>query len=429
MPKREDEYWAGMKEPEKGRGLCPFCGSSHIYYNRRYESWRCGKCEKSFPSPSYGPGGDFGKEARWFGKTTDEAKRREFAEVARKARAIKGEHPRRSGKSGRLPGWLIPAVVIVLLVMFGTVVWALWGSDITDFFSTTSTSPPTEVSELSPEEAATPPDTSSGGVIIPSSGDGVSVFDSKQPPYSKTLAGERIDLINNSDATDPTWQQLKTFLLTDITDEKDYSLFSFPCGAFAEEVHNNAEAAGIRAAWVCVDFESDSEGHALNAFNTVDKGLVYVDCTGRDVLAPLLLAPLPGVEHKTFGEAESWDKIVYVEIGEEYGSISLEVASSPPYSYYEQYRQRVQSFKAMLEDYKQKVIAFNLEVEEYSRWIEGKVFYEGTAEALKAEEWFQELGRQENILQGIQDELDRAGNSLGAFWEPLGIVNKVEIYW
>jgi len=69
MPKREDEYWAGKKEP-KGRGLCPRCGNSNISYNERFQSWRCNKCERSFPTPSYGPGGDFGKEARWFGKTT-----------------------------------------------------------------------------------------------------------------------------------------------------------------------------------------------------------------------------------------------------------------------------------------------------------------------------------------------------------------------
>jgi len=87
MPKREDEYWAGTKEP-KGRGLCPFCGSPNVFYSKHYERWTCGNCEKSFPSPSYGPGGDFGKEARWFGKTTAKMRRREFAE-ARAARQKK----------------------------------------------------------------------------------------------------------------------------------------------------------------------------------------------------------------------------------------------------------------------------------------------------------------------------------------------------
>lgn len=44
--------------PEKGKetriGLCPFCGSPKVYYNDYYKNWRCGRCEKSFPSPSYG---------------------------------------------------------------------------------------------------------------------------------------------------------------------------------------------------------------------------------------------------------------------------------------------------------------------------------------------------------------------------------------
>ncbi|MBA7601589.1 hypothetical protein ES703_08665 [subsurface metagenome] len=88
MPKREDEYWAGMKEP-KGRGLCPKCGSSNISYNKRFKSWRCNRCENSFPVPSYGPGREFGKEARWFGKTTEGEKRAEFSKAARKARAAK----------------------------------------------------------------------------------------------------------------------------------------------------------------------------------------------------------------------------------------------------------------------------------------------------------------------------------------------------
>ena len=119
MPKREDEYWAGMKEP-KGRALCPFCGSSDIYYNKRYESWRCTKCEKSFPTPSYGPGEDFGKEARWAGKTTDEAKRREFAEVARKARAKKRRKSRGGSNMLRLPVKIVLLCTSIVAVVLGS---------------------------------------------------------------------------------------------------------------------------------------------------------------------------------------------------------------------------------------------------------------------------------------------------------------------
>jgi hypothetical protein len=59
MPKREDDYFASNREPG-GRALCPYCGSSDIYFNEYYRSWRCAKCEKSFPMPSYGSGTWFG---------------------------------------------------------------------------------------------------------------------------------------------------------------------------------------------------------------------------------------------------------------------------------------------------------------------------------------------------------------------------------
>ena len=137
MPKREDEFWAGMKEGQ-GRGLCPFCGSSNIYYNRSYKSWKCAKCEKSFPTPSYGPGGDFGREARWFGKTTEGERRREFAEATRRNRESKSrdDHPTsniqpepadksKTSRAGKkfanrpIPNWLLALLLIFALSIIG----------------------------------------------------------------------------------------------------------------------------------------------------------------------------------------------------------------------------------------------------------------------------------------------------------------------
>jgi len=119
MPSREDEYWAGKKEP-KGRGLCPFCGSSNVYYNRRFKSWRCGKCEKSFPSPSYGLGEDFGREARWFGKTTEEMRRKEFAEVVRKGRTKKRRKSRGGSNMLRLPVKIILICASIVAIVLGS---------------------------------------------------------------------------------------------------------------------------------------------------------------------------------------------------------------------------------------------------------------------------------------------------------------------
>jgi len=97
--------------------------------------------------------------------------------------------------------------------------------------------------------------------------------------------GEPIELINNPNATDPTYAELLAFLETDQTDKFVYIIGppknAYVCADFARDVHNNAEAAGIRAAWVAIDIEGKAEGHAINAFETTDIGLVYIDCTGK----------------------------------------------------------------------------------------------------------------------------------------------------
>jgi len=123
--------------------------------------------------------------------------------------------------------------------------------------------------------------------------------------------GHRIVLHNNPNAENPTWEELEAFLLADKTDEHSYNRLTFVCADFAEMVHNNAEAAGIKAAYVCVELGACSYflsggGHALNAFDTTDRGLVYIDCTG-----PLGSGP------------RNSDKTVDVQVGKEYipGSI------------------------------------------------------------------------------------------------------------
>ena len=121
---------------------------------------------------------------------------------------------------------------------------------------------------------------------------------------------EFIVLINNRNAKDPTYSELLNFLRNDTTDSYAYqpvvSVGGFyygdaedlvnidrihdiidgivqpsppkVCADFAERLHNEAEMAGIRCAYVSV--ELSGVGHALNAFQTTDRGLVYIDDTG-----------------------------------------------------------------------------------------------------------------------------------------------------
>ncbi len=93
-----------------------------------------------------------------------------------------------------------------------------------------------------------------------------------KPPY------QGADIVDYQTTSNPTWARLLDFLLNDRTDEKAYVPDIYMCGDFARDVHNNAERAGIRAAYVAVELVGVY--HALNAFKTTDRGLVFIDCTG-----------------------------------------------------------------------------------------------------------------------------------------------------
>lgn len=212
-------------------------------------------------------------------------------------------------------------------------------------------------------------------------------------PYSKA-SGASIRLLNNFGKThNPTWEELKSFLRADGTDEHSYYYATFICGDFAEMLHNNAEKVGIRAALVVVSFYNDIP-HALNAFYTTDKGLVYVDCTGYD-----LGNVYPKWDSRS--EIDNWDKIAYVAEGEEYGCISLDIANSPNYNFYENYLDRH-------EEYTQ-------EVERYTEELGGRYFLE-EPEYSYFMDWY-------NRLEAKRRELG------GFYWKPLGIVSDIEVYW
>lgn len=88
--------------------------------------------------------------------------------------------------------------------------------------------------------------------------------------------GHKILLINNNSAINPTYSQLLFFIQNDKTDERRYIPGKYTCGDFAETVQNNAEKAGYKAGWVTVE----GINHCCNAFQTSDKGVMYIDCTG-----------------------------------------------------------------------------------------------------------------------------------------------------
>ena len=73
----------------------------------------------------------------------------------------------------------------------------------------------------------------------------------------------------------PTFEELKDFILKDPTSHNEFVLNQYECRHFATEVDNNAEAEGLRCAFVLLGFERGQ--HAIVAFDTTDKGLVYIE--------------------------------------------------------------------------------------------------------------------------------------------------------
>jgi hypothetical protein len=136
--------------------------------------------------------------------------------------------------------------------------------------------------------------------------------------YTKVHGGDGhyIQLSNNPQAHDPSWAELRAFLEQDNTDQELYVSSSFVCTDYAEMLHNNAESEGIRAAYVTIELSgctnSDGNlsdcGHALNAFNTTDNGLVYVDDTGVS----------PDQSHSCF-----YDKTVDLSVGRSYIGVAV----------------------------------------------------------------------------------------------------------
>ncbi len=85
---------------------------------------------------------------------------------------------------------------------------------------------------------------------------------------------------------DPTYKETVAFLRGDRTDKNKYVEDSYVCSHFARDVCNNAEAEGLRCAFVSLIYPEG--GHALIAFDTIDKGLVYFDAITDERVKPVV---------------------------------------------------------------------------------------------------------------------------------------------
>jgi hypothetical protein len=229
-------------------------------------------------------------------------------------------------------------------------------------------------------------------------------------------ADQPVVLANNAQAVDVSFVSLLDFIRQDPTDQLTYverdnpeGLTPFVCSDFAEMVHNHAESAGIRAGYVSIDWVDGEIGHAINAFNTTDQGLVFIDCTGPSQYSQL-------EESANNLAPDSWDKVAYLLIGHKYGVINIDYAESGDYAYFERFEDQWQELKDQLATY-------NAEVKLYNQEIRDQVFVEDTPEIDRVRAW-------EKALTIKEDEIHRLSDKVGyARFRPLGIVDNYDIHW
>jgi len=84
---------------------------------------------------------------------------------------------------------------------------------------------------------------------------------------------------------DPTYQEALQFINDDRTDANQYDDETYTCYNFAADFEANAFRAGYRCGFVLLEW-IDGYAHAMVCFDTIDKGLIYIE-PQDDEIVPL----------------------------------------------------------------------------------------------------------------------------------------------
>jgi hypothetical protein len=92
----------------------------------------------------------------------------------------------------------------------------------------------------------------------------------------------------------PTFEELKDFILKDTTSRNTFVLNQYECRHFATDVNNNADAAGLRCAFVLLCYQNGQ--HAVVAFDTTDRGMIYIEPQTDAAILPEIGSKYQGEE-------------------------------------------------------------------------------------------------------------------------------------
>ncbi len=123
---------------------------------------------------------------------------------------------------------------------------------------------------------------------------------------SKEGVGTRVELYN------PTYKEMKELLASDETDSCSFVAGEFVCSDFAAQLNNNAEANGIRVAYVRI--RSKKWGHALVAFDAVDRGLIFIEPQSDREIKLVIGEPFPWYSVGAISPLSFYDPLLEIEI-------------------------------------------------------------------------------------------------------------------
>jgi len=76
---------------------------------------------------------------------------------------------------------------------------------------------------------------------------------------------------------DPSYEEMRQFLESDETDKNEWRWPNYVCMHFARDVKEAGTTAGMRSALVYIDYGEMKWSHFLVAFETTDKGLIFIE--------------------------------------------------------------------------------------------------------------------------------------------------------
>lgn len=216
----------------------------------------------------------------------------------------------------------------------------------------------------------------------------------------ETAVSSLRETINQTVLSNPTWAEMAAFLKLDDTDAFAYDEDKFDCTGFAITFRDRAWRAGLRCAYVEISFSGKAIGHALNAFETSDRGLVYIDAqddclayvvSGQPYGTIVLDSLLETYIDCSGSPAEFWEPLRY--------TTHPDILS---YDYYNEYQKRVK--------FQQDTItAFNRAVTEYNS---------GGSQYTHSQ------------LNRWTDNIDALSAEFGdAIFQAEGKVDKLQVYW